>query len=175
MFRCLVVRHGEAEASAASGADADRGLSASGGEELARACRGLARISRRPEVIAFSPYERARASAAILAAAFGEPAIAVEPIDALAAGASPEPLLAWLGSRRGRLVALVGHEPDLGRFVSLALADSKRSFYPMHVGDACLLEFPTVPRPGNATLEWAIERSQLALIADAVDASARPT
>jgi len=164
MFRCLVIRHAAAETSAASGLDADRRVSAAGHEDMRQAARGLARIVPGPDIIATSPYARARASAKVLADAFDRSEALIEPVEALAAGAMPEALLGWIRVREGRLVMLVGHEPDLGRFVSMALAGTERSFYPMHVGDACLIEFPSVPRAGNATLEWAVERSQLALI-----------
>jgi len=170
MFRCLVVRHAAAEADAASGLDIDRPLSESGSEDMGRAAFGLTALVRPPDVIASSPYERALETAGIVADAFG--GAPVESVEALAAGAPPEPMLAWLGTRRGRLIALVGHEPDLGRFVSLALAGSTRSFYPMRKGAACLLEFPAVPRAGNATLEWAIEARQLALVHAGNEASA---
>lgn len=159
MFRCLVIRHAAAEADSTSGQDADRALTADGSNDLAGAAAGLARILPAPNLIATSPYERAEATAKIVARAFGD--IAVERVDALTAGARPEDIVAWLGTRHGRLIAIVGHEPDLGRFVSMALAGTSRSFYPMRTGEACLIEFPTVPRAGNATLEWAIEAAHL--------------
>ncbi len=159
MFRCLVVRHAAAEADASSGLDADRALTTDGSEDMTLAAAGLARILPVPDLIAASPYERADATATILGRAFG--GVPVETVDTLAAGARPEDIVAWLGTRRGRLIAVVGHEPDLGRFVSMALAGTSRSFYPMRKGAACLIEFPTVPRAGNATLEWAIEASHL--------------
>lgn len=162
MFRCLVLRHAAAEAQCASGLDADRALTAAGRADMDRAAGGMKQVLHTPDLIATSPYERARATAGIVADAFG--GVPVEPLDLLAAGARPEDMLAWLGARKGRLVVLVGHEPDLGRFVSLALAGVTRSFYPMHKGEACLIEFPAVPRAGNATLEWALEGSHLALI-----------
>ena len=163
MFRCLVVRHGEAAMEVGTGIDADRPLTERGSTHMGAAASGLAHVVRAPDFIATSPYERAQATARIISRAFS--GVALETTDTLAAGNRPEDILAWLGTRRGRLVALVGHEPDLGRFVSLALAGVSRTFYPMHKGEACLIEFPAVPRAGNATLEWAIEADHLAWIA----------
>lgn len=165
MFRCLVIRHAAAEAAPASGSDAERILTGSGHQQMAQAAAGLARIIRPPDRVVSSPYVRASATADLLAHAFGMDPGVVETDPVLTAGAAPEDLLGWLRQHRGRLVTLVGHEPDLGRFVSLALAGTGRSFYPFHEGDACLIEFPTVPRAGNATLEWAVERKHLALLA----------
>lgn len=163
MFRCLVIRHAAAEDQAASGLDSDRSLTAAGSEDMGWAASGLTRVIAAPDVIATSPYERARETAGIIADAFGR--VEVAAVEALAAGAPPEHILAWLGQRQGRMIGLVGHEPDLGRFVSLALAGVSRSFFPMRKGGACLLEFPAVPRAGNATLEWALDPAHLALIA----------
>ncbi len=164
MFRCLVVRHAEAESVSDSGLDVDRALTDRGSASMGDAAYGLAQIVRRPELIATSPYERAQETGRIIADAFAN-LPAVEVTESLAAGSRPEDIMAWLGTRQGRLVAMVGHEPDLGRFVSLALAGVSRSFYPMYKGAVCLIEFPAVPRAGNATLEWALEASHLARLA----------
>lgn len=168
MFRCLVIRHAAAETEADSGLDEDRMLTTAGTEDMGRAAIALVRLAPQPELIAASPYERARATADILAREYGD--VPVETVEALTAGAGPEHILAWLGQRRGRMITLVGHEPDLGRFVSLALAGVSRSFYPMRKGGACLLEFPAVPRAGNATLEWALNPSHLIAIDSSVQA-----
>jgi len=164
MFRCLVMRHAAAQDRAASGLDSDRELTRGAMDGMIGAAAGLARIIDRPDLIISSPFERAYATADILAREY--PGSEVECSDVLTAGAAPEDILAMLGGRRGRCVALVGHEPDMGRFVSLALAGTRRSFFPMRKGQVCLLEFPAVPRAGNATLEWAMAAEHLALMTD---------
>ncbi|MDX1608619.1 MAG: histidine phosphatase family protein [Halofilum sp. (in: g-proteobacteria)] len=173
MHPCLVIRHGLAAAPAAGGVDADRPLSAEGATEMEQIAAGLAVLQRPPQVVVSSPYRRAVESARKVAAAFG--GVTVETDAGLAAGADPEQLLAVVaahcaGDRGG--VAVVGHEPDLGRFVSLALAGAGRSFCALRQGAACLLEFPAVPRAGNATLEWALEPAQLLAVAAAAPARA---
>lgn len=168
MHPCLVIRHGLAVDPVAGGADADRPLSAEGATEMEQIAAGLAVLQRPPQVVLSSPYRRAVESARQVAAAFG--GVVVETDPGLAAGADPEQIMRVVnahcrGDRGG--VALVGHEPDLGRFVSLALAGAGRSFCALRQGAACLLEFPAVPAAGNATLEWALEPGQLLAVAAA--------
>lgn len=166
MHACLVIRHGRAEDSASSGRDEDRALSSEGRAEMERIAVGLAAVSRPVEAVIASPYRRARETAEIVAGALGRLPFHVEP--ALASGAEPEAMLAAIAARyegSGGGLAVVGHEPDLGRFVSYALAGTTRSFHPLRKGAACLLELPALPRAGNASLEWALDPNQLAALA----------
>lgn len=173
MHPCLVIRHGFSREQASGGRDTDRALTSEGTAEIEGIGAGLATLQRAPRVIITSPYLRSRETADIIASAFG--GVAVEAVDALAPGASPEMVLAAVadhcpGNRSG--IAVVGHEPDLGRFVSHALSGSERSYFSLRQGAACLLEFPAVPRAGNATLEWALEPGHLLAIAACIRARA---
>lgn len=166
MHPCLVIRHGLAESDAPGGGDAERPLSAEGELEMEQIGVALAVLQPAPMAVLSSPYRRALQTAERVAAAFG--GVAVERLDALAPGAAPGAVLDAVrahcpGDRGG--IALVGHEPDLGRFVSYALAGTSRSFCALRKGAACLLEFPAVPRAGNATLDWALEPGHLLAIA----------
>jgi phosphohistidine phosphatase len=162
MHPCLVIRHGIAHDTAPSGRDEDRALNDRGRAALAESMPGLVAAARTPEVILTSPFLRARETADIVAAAFnGAP---VEPLAALAAGARAGDMLATVAcqcDRAGGAFALVGHEPDLGSFISYALAATARGFHSPRKGGVCLLEFPALPRAGNATLEWALEPEHL--------------
>ena len=51
-------------------------------------------------------------------------------------------------------VAIVGHEPDLGRLVCALLASTNGPFLELRKGAACLLEFPGAVARGAATLDW---------------------
>lgn len=171
MHPCLVIRHGLAEDPVAGRDDAERPLSPEGMAEMEQIAVGLAVLQRAPRVVLCSPYRRALETARQVAAAFG--GIELETDPRLAAGAAPAQVMAVVnahcqGDRGG--VAVVGHEPDLGRFVSHALAGSERGFCALRPGAACLLEFPAVPRAGNATLEWALEPAHLLAIASAARA-----
>lgn len=165
MHPCLVIRHGAAEDVARSGLDADRALTAEGHTAMAAAAAGLTASAAPPDLILTSPYTRARQTADIVARAFR--VHEVEPVDALASGATGADILAALAQRcagSSGSFAVVGHEPDLGRFVSYALAASARGFHSLRKGSACLLEFPAMPRAGNATLEWAMEPQHLSAV-----------
>jgi len=169
MHPCLVIRHGLSTDDTPSGLDADRTLTPEGVEELELIGKGRAVLQRVPTMIVTSPYRRAVETAELIAAAFG--GVPVEAVEALQPGASPQEILDVVaehcpGDRSG--IAVVGHEPDLGRFVSHALSASERSYYSLRKGAACLLEFPTVPRAGNATLEWALEPGHLLAVAASV-------
>lgn len=160
------MRHGLAESDAPDSVDAERPLSAEGAVEVEQIGAALAALQAPPRVVLSSPYRRALQTAESVATAFG--GVAVERLDALVPGASPGTLLDLVsahcpGDRGG--VVLVGHEPDLGRFVSYALAATSRSFCALRQGAACLLEFPAVPRAGNATLDWALEPGHLLAVA----------
>jgi len=162
MHSCLVIRHGAAEDRAPSGLDADRALTPEGAEQMRAVAVGLAVAERPPAQILCSPYRRARETADAVAVAFG--GIPVVEVEALQSGAAAGDMLAALAAAmRGDTggIALVGHEPDLGRFVSYALAATARSFTSLRKGGACLLEFPATPRAGNATLEWALDPEHL--------------
>ncbi|MEF8833930.1 MAG: histidine phosphatase family protein [Halofilum sp. (in: g-proteobacteria)] len=162
MHPCLVIRHGAAEERAASGLDADRALTADGRDAMTDAARGLAVAAPAPDVVLTSPFTRAMETADVVARAFG--GTAVEQLDALASGASAADILAALARRcelPGGGFAVVGHEPDLGRFISYALAASARGFHSPRKGGVCLLEFPATPRAGNATLDWIMEPRHL--------------
>lgn len=171
MHPCLVIRHGAAKDRAASGLDADRALTAEGQTAMSDVARGLAVTAPVPAVILSSPLTRARETAAIVAQAFR--GVAVEPLDELASGASAADILAALAHRCGKpggAFAVVGHEPDLGRFISYALATSARGFHSPRKGGACLLEFPATPRAGNATLDWVMEPRHLRAVGVQADA-----
>lgn len=165
MHQCLVIRHGAAEESAVSGNDADRALTSAGIEQMRAVAAGLAAIGQPPAEVLTSPYRRARETGDIVAGAFGGVTVVEEAT--LASGATAADILVALAGRldgNSGCLAVVGHEPDLGRFVSYALAATARSFVSLRKGGACLLEFPATPRAGNATLEWALDPDHLTAV-----------
>lgn len=169
MHPCLVMRHGTAVEHAPDQRHHDPGLTPEGAREIEQIGEGLAVLMRAPTLVISSPHRRAVETADRVAAAFG--GVPVETVDELSSGALPDAILRVVaeycpGDRSG--IAVVGHEPDLGRFVSRALSASGRSFYSFRKGAACLLEFPAVPREGNATLEWALDPGHLIAVAAAV-------
>ena len=167
-MRLLVVRHaiaGTREEWARTGKpDTLRPVTAEGRRKMRRAARGLARIVRAPDLLATSPLARAAQTAEIVADGFGiGPA---EATDVLAPSASRQALLAWLRERHDReLVAIVGHEPNLGQAVSWLVAARAEGVITLRKGGACLLEFGDEIAAGKGTLRWALTPAQLRRLA----------
>ena len=155
MKQVLIVRHAiaqEREAAAASGVpDAQRALTGKGRQRMRAAARGLALLVPELELIISSPLRRARQTAEILAENYG--GLDVKESEALSPGAPAASLYRRL-TGAPRRVALVGHEPDLGEWVSRALARGRSSFIHFKKGGACLLAFPAEPAAAQAELIW---------------------
>lgn len=171
----LVLRHGEAEDAGPRRGDSSRRLTPKGRGRLERACRGLVRALEEEMGVAAeaihlagmasSPLVRAVQSADVLAAALrarGASAGERETLDALVPLADPREALGWLAataSAGGELAAVVGHEPHLGRLVSLLVSGRDASRVRLRKGGAALLDVGDAARPGGATLLWLLRPS----------------
>lgn len=155
MKHVLVIRHAIAqdrEVAAANGmSDAERALTGKGRQRMSEAARGLAVLVPEIELILTSPLRRARQTAEIVAEAYA--GLAVEETAALSPGAPPGSLYRRLAAGP-RCVAVVGHEPDLGEWVSRSLVRGRSAFIQFKKGGACLLTFPAAPQPAQAELCW---------------------
>jgi phosphohistidine phosphatase len=163
----LVVRHAiaeEREAFAKTGKDdAERPLTPDGRRKFEKGARGLRRVADGVELLATSGLARADQTAELLQAAWDGKLRAVR-LRELAPDADPAALLRWLrGQARGRrkLVAVVGHEPHLSRFVEHALAGKASGFVELRKGGACLLDLGGSPQAGRAKLRWLLTAAQL--------------
>jgi phosphohistidine phosphatase len=137
--------------------DGKRPLTLEGMKRARRAAAGLKGVAKRPELVLTSPLARARDTAAIFARAARWPD-AVE-CEALAPGASPEELLGTVRRRAGKAecVAVVGHQPHLGRLVALCLKGetSPEAFELKKSGMVCL-RFEGAPRARQGVLECSL-------------------
>jgi phosphohistidine phosphatase len=163
-MQLLLVRHAIAEDRerfAASGRDdCERPLTAEGRRRMKAAATGLARLVPRLEMIATSPYSRARETGDIISGQYRGAEILET--DVLKPGSAPEAFLDFLQLQAGHpLMAAVGHEPDLGRLGSWLLTGQPLSFLEFKKGAACLIEFDGRPWPGAARLVWALTPRQL--------------
>jgi phosphohistidine phosphatase len=163
-MRLLLVRHGPAADRAAwrglGKEDFLRPLTPDGRARTRAAAKGLRRIVEPPDAVATSPFARAVQTADLVARAFGVEA--PEELQAIVPGAAPAEVLPWLEARSGLdLVALVGHEPQLGRLASWLLARSEVPFLELKKAGACLLDLGDHPRAGSARLAWMIAPAQL--------------
>jgi phosphohistidine phosphatase len=153
----LVVRHGIAcERNARRWPDdGERPLSPEGVTRTRRAAAGLKRIAPRPARVLTSPLQRAEQTAAILTEFAGWPKASACPL--LLPCSSPQALLALLARGRDQLVAVVGHQPDVGRLLATSL--------PGHAGSAAfefrkmgvaLVGFHGAARAGQGELRWLV-------------------
>src|SRR3989442_3100275 len=116
-MKLLLIRHATAIPRGTPGVpDDERPLTPDGKAKFRVAARGLARVTRRPDLLLTSPLPRARVTAEIAARAFEhitptiEPALAHSSVDGIIAALTSHP-------PRAR-IALVGHEPLLGALLA---------------------------------------------------------
>ncbi len=133
-----VIRHATSEEPGGK-PDPERALSARGRDEARTTGLALRALQARIERVVSSPFLRARETAELLAGGF-EPAPEVEFQDAIAPGAPPEAFLKLLGELRGREVAIVGHQPDLGHFLAVILDLSGSGVVSFPPGSVACLE-----------------------------------
>ncbi len=148
-----LVRHAVAEERAPRGGDAARALTAEGRREFTRAAAGFSRLEPELTRILTSPLLRARQTAEILREQLSGPEPEAWP--PLAPGVALERLLADLRGA-GEAVALVGHEPCLGRLLSLAVSGRAGDGTPLRKGGIARLVFERAPRPGGGRLAWLL-------------------
>ncbi len=163
----LVVRHAIAEDPAAwSGRDdSERPLTREGQRKMKKAAKGLRTVVDALDVLATSPFIRARKTAEILSAAYDDDDPVIVP--ALAPGQRPEALADWLATQLEQdAIAVVGHEPGLSVAVSWLIAGVERPVLELKKGAACLLAFPERVARGAGTLLWALTPAQLRRLGD---------
>ena len=169
-MKVYLVRHAIAEEKAASRKDADRALTEEGREKMERAAAGLRAMDVSIDIIASSPFRRARETAEIVAAAFGE--VPIEIVPELASGEDPQDALRALKAfARFESLAAVGHEPDLGHIASLLLTGNPDvAWLPFKKGGVACFE-TDFGANDRAALEWHVPPSWLRAIAKVAKAT----
>jgi phosphohistidine phosphatase len=169
LVQLVLVRHGiagDGEAWRREGRDDRvRPLTEEGRRRMRRAAAGLRAVAPEIAVWATSPLTRAAQTAEILAQEHGGVEVVV--LEELSPGGDPGALIARLGPLAGArtVVGLVGHEPDLGELAGVLCAGERRPIVAFKKGGACLLETSGDPRPGGATLVWALPPAVLRRLA----------
>ena len=135
--------------------DGERPLSPEGMLRARKAAAGLKRIANRPVRVLTSGLLRAQQTAAILTELAGWPK-AVQCAQ-LAPGEPPQALLEALRGSREKCIAVIGHEPGLGRFIAACLAAGARAdAFELKKMGVAFLSFNGTARAGNATLHWIV-------------------
>jgi phosphohistidine phosphatase len=137
--------------------DSDRPLTMEGVKRARRAAQGLKRIAKKPALVLTSPLVRARDTAGIFAQGAGWPK-AVDTA-ALSPGASPDELFEALKRQPGKpeCVAVVGHQPHLGRLLALCLrGDTRAEAFELRKSAVVCVRFEGSPRARQGVLEWLL-------------------
>lgn len=167
-MKLLVIRHAIAEdreTFAETGEeDGLRPLTKSGRRKMRQAAKGLHQLVPALTVLVTSPLTRAVQTGQIVASRY--PGVKTLHIAQLTPRKPLQSLAQWLQSQPGdATVALVGHEPHLGVFVSWMLTGLQESFIVLKKGGACLLEVEGEVKAGRAKLHWLLKPSQLRRLA----------
>ena len=160
-MQLVLIRHARAEERALLKRDRTRALTVDGRRRMRKAARGLHALLPGLSQIATSPLARASQTAAIVAEARDD--IDVTLLPALAPGKPLRAVLLWLHNQpTDATLALVGHEPDLGRLADWLLSAKPSGFVQFKKGAAALIEFAEAPAAGKGTLAWLLTAAQLA-------------
>lgn len=161
-MKFYVMRHGPAEAAAHSGLDADRALTASGRDRVARVAKALLDAHEEPLHVFTSPLVRAVQTAEIvsivtqLSSRDGMVSCRHE----LAPNGKGAQLARSLSSQGKRQVMVVGHEPDLSELLSTILGMSFDR--PFEKGMVVGIHVP--PNDGPGRLRFVLEPKGLRFI-----------
>jgi phosphohistidine phosphatase len=132
--------------------DRARPLTKNGVAKMRRAARGFARIRPEIDVVLTSPLVRARHTAEILVAELARMP-RLEQLEALAPGHAPADVADALGAYAGtRGIALVGHEPDLGRLAAWLIGAMEP--LPFRKGGIACIDVAALPPGRSAQLRW---------------------
>ena len=169
-MQLLVIRHAIAEDRedfAERGRDdSERPLTRLGRRRMRRNSRGLRRIAPAIDKIASSPYVRALETARIVGDVLGVKDEIVT-VDVLTPDHMSEALLPFLSALPPDAnIAIVGHEPHLGRLVTWLMTGGSESHVTFKKGGAALLDLGVRPGAGSAILHWLLTPSHLRAIAD---------
>ena len=139
--------------------DGERPLSPEGMVRARKAAAGLKHIAERPQCVLSSPLVRAKQTATILTEFAGWPK-ATE-CAALAPDVSPEDVFVALAAQKEKIVAVVGHQPALGRLLAASLPAqvlggiNPEAFELKKMGVA-LVSFSGTPKIGGGILNWFV-------------------
>lgn len=152
-MRVVLFRHGIAGSRDARRwpDDALRPLTARGKERTEQAARGLRKLMPVTRILS-SPLLRATQTADILRSVY-EVTREIELVPALSPGGSYHEVIQRLRALRpSESVALVGHEPDLGKLAAVLAFGAPASSLPLKKAGACIIDFVGKPESGHGKL-----------------------
>lgn len=165
----LLIRHAIAadrEVFAKTGMSDDlRPLTVEGRKKMRRAVESLRRIAEDVDLILTSPLARAVETAHIVARPY--PDATVKELIDLAPRGSVEGVLKFVTKQQKKCVALVGHDPDLGKLLCHAIGCKHADRIPLKKGGVALLSFDGPVTPGHGVLKLLLTPQLLRRLAKA--------
>jgi phosphohistidine phosphatase len=160
-MKIVLIRHARAAPRRLLQRDRTRALTADGRRRQRKAVKGLKVVLPEITQLVSSPLLRARETMDILAAEY--PDATRETLVDLAPGGALRGFMEWSRQQSPQAtVAVVGHEPDIGRLAGWLLTGRQAGFIAFKKGAAALIEFDAAPRAGGGTLRWLLTAGQLA-------------
>jgi phosphohistidine phosphatase len=151
-MQLLIIRHAIAVPRGTPGIpDEERPLTPEGELKFREAAKGLAQLVDRPDALLTSPWRRAKQTAAIAAAAWGQ----IEPTEtpALASGSFDEQAAVLDRYPEDATVAVVGHEPWVSALLARLLGTRHDDRLTFKKGGAALVDVPGRLAEGGS-LAW---------------------
>jgi phosphohistidine phosphatase len=152
------LRHGEA-VDAAGYKDSERPLSETGIEQAAAAARFFKGRGLQLDCILSSPLVRAQQTAEAVQKLLGLASLRVT--DNLLSSSDPRATLRELQTLKSDNLLLVGHQPHLGRTISLLLGLEDRSRVEMKSGSLARVSTVSSPEPGQGVLQWLLPSGEM--------------
>ncbi|MCU0633357.1 MAG: phosphohistidine phosphatase SixA [Gemmatimonadaceae bacterium] len=179
-MRILLVRHAIAEdreTFVLTGKHDDaRPLTPRGDRRMRSVARGLTMLVPRIDVVATSPLVRAQQTASILVRTYADVPSA-EVLRPLVPGGSADDVMTYLEAKRAQwreaaaiaVLALVGHEPELGALGARWLAGAPGGWLPIKKGGVVAIDFAERVADGRGRLVWALPPRVLMDLREGVD------
>lgn len=155
-MQIFIIRHADAlPLDETMRGDEERPVSEEGRKQAGQLASAFKRLDARLERVLASPLKRARQTADELAQHLEQPGLLVEETDFLAPGGSVKKLFKLLRKLDLQHVALVGHEPDLGRLAARLIGGKRARVEFAKSGMACVA-CDDPPRAGAGSLLWML-------------------
>ena len=134
-----------------------------GVSRMQQAVAGFRRLDAGIELVLTSPLARAQQTAEVVVLGL-RPSPRLEQLAELSPGGSPDQVAAALAPLAGcRSLALIGHEPDLGRLAAWLVGAVEP--FTLKKGGICRIDVDRLPPTGNGRLRWLATPKMLRALA----------
>jgi phosphohistidine phosphatase len=152
-MKIVIMRHGEAEPSAAT--DAERNLTAVGRRQAERAGQRLQALGFRPDKILVSPYHRAQQTCEAVLTAFplATQGVVQHTVAMLEPESDPAEIIATINQAADNNLLLISHQPLVSKLVGLLAEGNMRSGPPIAPASMVMLSGDSAAR-ACMDLQW---------------------